>query len=179
MPQKILNILTIIEQGLTDTLLFNNTWKKAAHYRFCSDSTFWGCCGITKLAKQEVATVAEALLYLLQCERESLKYPADRKLPVTVKDFFEEAMVDGYFSNPEGEYIDIKTFWENYEETINGISAEPSFEVYKNGQEVATEHLLSVEDIENVTTFTNKWNNRQYFIETTNAWLLFGWATMA
>ena len=179
MLHKLLNIHKLLEQDLPDTLLFNNTWKKADFYRFCSDSTFWGCCHITKIGKANAATANEALLYLLQCERENLKFPADRKLSVTIKYFFEEAMLEGYFSNPEGEYIDTKTFWENYEETISGISAEPTFEVYKNGQAAVAAHLLNKEDIVSVTTFANKWNNRQYFIEATNAWLLFGWASMA
>lgn len=174
-----LNIYSIIaNKQLPDNLLLNYSWKKADYYQFCSDSTYWGCCGVTKISKKEVATAAEAILYLLQCEREALKYPADRKLPTTVKDFFETAMADGQFTNPEGKLINTETFWENYKETINGIDEESSFQFLKNGREEPLIELLNKAEVISVTAYANEWNNKQYFIETTNAWLLFGWATL-
>lgn len=115
---------------------------------------------------------------MLQCERINLQH-FDINNNQTIKAFFNNAIADGYFANPGGEIIAADIFKEHYEDIFRGISEETDFEFYKNGQKQLPVQPLQMEEVLFVTAFANEWNNRQYFIETKNAWLLFGWATMA
>ena len=174
-----LNIFSIItDKELPDGLLTNHIWKQVDFYRFCSDSKYWGCAHLNKLPKTSTANPAEALLYLLQAERFYLRYPnaADAG---TVTSFFNDAIADGYFANPTGKAITTAVFQQHYEDIMKGIEEEESFEVYKNGEQQLPEQLPQIADVLFVTAYANEWNNRQYFIESEDAWLLFGWATMA
>lgn len=173
-----MNIYSIIaNEQLSDNLLTNNTWKKVDFYRFCSDSQFWGCAHLNKLHKICTANPAEALVYLLQAERIHLQYQNATDTG-TIPLLFNNAITDGYFANPAGEAITTAIFQIMYEGVMNGIGEDDNFEVYKNGQLQLPEQLLQIEDVLFVTAYANEWNDRQYFIETTNAWMLFGWTSM-
>ena len=179
MNLQALDIESIIaSKKLSDDLLLNSSWEQVDFYRFCSDSKFWGCAHINILSKVCTSTSTEAFVFLLQAERIHLKYlKAEDNL--TILSLFNSAIADGYFANPKGEIISKNEFQNHYDEIINAIKEDKEFEVYINGQQQLPAQTIQIDDILFVTAYSNEWNSRQYFVETKNAWLLFGWATMA
>jgi hypothetical protein len=159
-------------------LLEDKIYRHAVFYRFCSDSTFWGCAHLTKLLKLHTEDAQEGLVSLLHSEMEHLNYP-EVKAGCTIESFIYNARAYGYLAQANGTTVMNNVFLQHYEHIVASIQDDPSFEFYKNGMKHVVEQPLKKEDIIMVTAYASDWNNKQYFIETKDAWLLFGWATMA
>lgn len=160
-----------------DYLLTNGNWQKADFYSLETSSSFWNKAILITLQKEVAKTTAEALIYVLEKQAKSLGIWANEwttKNP-TVAEFIAFFIAQKGFTNIIGKKISAETFYDNYLETINGITAEPSFEFLKNDKLEVYENLLDPETILNIICFDDDWQEQNYFIETETNWVLYHW----
>lgn len=176
-----LNILDFPNDLSNVLKLEDGTWQYATVYDLNTDSIFWNRAALITLSKNYVTEPSSALIYLLQKEAKTLalwEKEWGNRTPTTV-DFLRCISAWGRFTNTVGYSIPIEKFWKSYNATIEGIISEPSFEFCEEGTaRPYTSHLVK-EDIEQVICFDDKWNEQNFFIETSAEWILFNWGTMA
>ncbi|NCU02953.1 MAG: hypothetical protein GXC73_03110 [Chitinophagaceae bacterium] len=161
--------------------LTDGNWQYAVVYDLNTNSVFWNRAACIVIRKDHAKDATSALIYLLQKESKSMalweqQWGSDTP---SLSDFLKYLAVWGRFSNTAGYTINIDAFWKSYAATIDGITAEPSFVYSKEG--IATPYLplLEKEKTVQVICFDDAWNEQNFFIETTDEWVLFNWVTMA
>lgn len=176
-----MNLNTLFDASLNNQLLQDGNWQKADFYDLSTGSTFWNRAGIISLPKKVAQTRSMAFIYLLQKESKALGIweqtwsDTTPTLPVFIQFVLDEKR----FTNVEGRYITIESFWEKYNATIEGIIAEPDFECSKNEIVIPFTDMLNKAAMIQVTCFDDTWNEQNFFIETETEWVLFHWASAA
>ena len=176
-----MNLHTLYDVALNDHLLTDGGWQKADFYDFNTNSTFWNRVIIITLAKTHAPTHAAALIYLLQKLTRALQI-WEREWGITtptVLDFIHFFISEKGFTNTQGKLMSIENFWEQYSDTIAGITAAPGFEFSKNEIPEPFTPLLNKEEIIQVTCFDDTWDEQHFFIETKTEWVLFHWGSAA
>lgn len=174
-----MNLNTLPDALLNDKLLYDGTWQKADFYDLNTNSSFWNRAGITTLAKTYTTSPAAAIIYLLQKECKALNIwerVLGNNMP-TANEFIQYVIAQKRFSNTIGKPVSSESFWEEYTGTLNGITAEASFEFTVNEIQKPYEELLQLKDIRSIICFDNTWQEQNYFIETDKEWILYHWAT--
>ncbi len=176
-----LNILDFPGDLSNDLKLEDGTWQYATVCDLNTNSIFWNRAALITLSKDYATEASSALIYLLQKEAKTLalwEQEWGSNTPA-MSDFIKCISAWGRFTNTVGYAIPIEEFWKSYNATINGITSEPSFEYNEEGiAKPYAQHLVK-EDIEQVICFDDKWNEQNFFIETSAEWILFNWGTMA
>ena len=160
-----------------DYLLTNGNWQKADFYTFETSNSFWNKAIIITLPKAIAKTNIEALIYLLQKQAKALQIwesEWSRTTP-TVTQFMRFFISERGFNNTIGKEVSTELFYKNYIATINGITAEPSFEFSKNEKPKVYVDLLDPKAILNVICFDDDWQEHNYLIETETHWVLYHW----
>lgn len=177
MPDR--NIFTLdLEAHLA--LLSNEQWKKTDYYELCCDSELWGCAFYISIDKAFASTETEALTYLL--ERFVIEGELLKKVENTKEDYIgiRNLMLTG-LSNPTGVDMTDEQFYRSFEEIYTGMletqHRDQKSTLCKNGVQIPMSKLLEKRDVCLVTCFADKWNYRQYLVETGTRWVYFEWAT--
>jgi hypothetical protein len=155
----------------------DNTWQQTDYYVFRSDDDYWSAASIISLPKPLAATAEEALTYLLQRIYSEAEHATNPEPPSGNK-LFDWAIAYGCIDSPTGKTILPGTSTKNVLETIAGILESPGAQLFINKQEVPLSQPITLEGVQKVTAFANQWNEMQYLIETTTAWIYFDWGTM-
>lgn len=174
-----MNLTELYTLSSRDELLTDGNWQKANFYDLETNSSFWNKAIIITLSKEFAKTNSDALVYLLQKQAKALHIweNAWKTSTPTLSQFIQFFIVECGFTNTNGYPIAIDLFWKQYITTIDGISAEPSFEFTKNDQIETFINLLHKEDITHVICFDNSWQEHNFFIETMTDWFLYHWST--
>lgn len=161
-------------------LLLNQNWKQVTYYELSCRSELWGSAFLMKLDKSLSASADEAIVCMLErmaIEQEGWTEASLADLHIV--DFGSFILSSGYLSKADGWEIPAAHFLENFKEVRDGIFKEKESALYKNGIEVPKDLALREEDLGSVICFSDSWNNRQYFTESRDEWILFTWATSA
>nr|WP_294905336.1 hypothetical protein [uncultured Lacibacter sp.] len=161
--------------------LRDGTWQHAVVYDLSTSSDFWNKASIVAIAKDHAKDPVSAFIYLLQKEMKSMSLWEQQwgnELPA-ITDFVKQLELWGRFSNCSGYEVTIEKFWKSYDATISGITSDAGFVYSKEGVETSYTHQLEKEKILQVICFDDHWNEQNFFIETTEEWILFNWVTMA
>jgi hypothetical protein len=173
-------LISINEYPQTQIFLLNENWKETKYYELCCKSELWGCAFLVTLDKQLTKNANEAIVYILErlaIEGESWDETLQRG--IDAENFVKFVLGSGYISHEKGWDISIDEFWINYEEINNGIFNENDFKIRKNGVLTEETFFIQKEEIHSATCFADKWNNRQYLVETKTRWGFFSWGTGA
>lgn len=172
-------MIKISEYPIDQNLFLDMKWKVTDYYELCCKSELWGCAFLVSIDKQVTSIANEAIMCIL--ERLVIESEGwDEKTQSNISsDFREFILAAGYISNDSGRNITIDEFWVNYEEIKNGICSELNFRITKNGGLTEEDSLIKKNEIVSAVCFADKWNNRQYFIESVEKWAFFSWATGA
>lgn len=171
-------LINIKEYPQTQKLLLNEHWRATEYYELCCSSELWGCAFLVKLQKQVTDNANEAIIHILErIVIEGEGWDETLQKDINADNFVKFILGSGYISDDRGWSISIHEFWTNYEEIKNGIFNAKDFEVTKNGDKTENIILVEKEDIVSVTCFADKWNKRQYFLETAIEWVFFSWST--
>ncbi len=176
-----LNILDFADGLSNDLKLQDGIWQYATVCDLSTNSVFWNRAAFITLSKDYATEASSALVYLLQKEAKTLSLwqkEWGNRTPA-ISDFIKCIATWGRFTNTAGYAIPIEEFWKSYNATIEGLLAEPSFEYNEEGITKPYVQRLVKEDIEQVICFDNKWNEQNFLVETSAAWILFNWGTMA
>lgn len=174
------SLISLREYPYDPDFLSSEIWHKPEYYEVCSESELWGCAFLLTLEKQVTANTNEALVYLLaRLVMESEGWDKTTQENTNIAEFVGFVLSTGYLSDDRGWEISTDEFLVNYEEIIHGIGKEKSFSLTQNGVETKTQMLIATDEIYSVTCFAGKWNNRQYFAETSTHWIFFTWGTGA
>lgn len=160
-------------------LLLNQKWKATDYYELSCKSELWACAFLLTLNKTHTAHANEALMYMLErlvVEHEGWE---EKRLVDIDTNFLPFVLGAGYVSNDTGWPVSIDAFWKNYQEIKDGICAVDGYEIIKNGVKSDKDALIKNADLLDVICFTDKWNNRQYLIESKKYWAFFSWSTGA
>jgi hypothetical protein len=160
-------------------LLCDENWKKTDYYEFCCKSELWGCAFLVTLEKQITHIANEAIIYILErlaIEGESWNETLQKD--INAADFVKFVLGCGYISDENGWGVLIADFYKNYEEILHGILSEKN-DIILNGNKIENRILIQKDEILSATCFADKWNNRQYLVETKTKWAFFTWCTGA
>jgi hypothetical protein len=172
-----MDLNTICKTKQYDQLLTNGNWQKADFYTLETSSSFWNKAIIITLPKAFAKNNSEALIYLLQKQSKALQIwesEWSRTTP-TVNQFMRFFIAERGFTTTIGKEVSTELFYKNYIATINGITAEPSFEFSKNEKPKVYVDLLDPKAILNVICFDVDWQEHNYLIETETHWVLYHW----
>jgi hypothetical protein len=97
---------------------------------------------------------------------------------INAEDFVKFVLGSGYVSDEKGWGVLTDEFWKDYDEILNGILREKN-EIILNGNKIENRILIQKDEILSATCFADKWNNRQYLVETKTKWAFFTWCTGA
>lgn len=159
-------------------LLSDRNWKQVNYYELSCSSELWGSAFMMKLHKSVSSSADEAIIYLL--ERMAIEQEGWEEASLTdlhIIDFGSFIVSSGYLSKADGWEIPADHFMKNFNEVKEGIFKEKESALYKNGIEVPKDLALEEEELGTVICFADRWNNRQYFTESRDEWILFTWAT--
>ncbi len=176
-----LNILEFPTDLNHDLKLKDGIWQYVIVCDMSTNSIFWNRASFVILSKKYTTEASYALIYLLQKEAKALTlWEAEwGEQSPSIGNFINCITAWGRFTNTAGYDVSIEDFWEIYSATIRGITAEPSFTYNEEGiTKPYTQHLVK-EDIEQVICFDDAWNEQNFFIETSEKWMLFSWMNMA
>lgn len=175
-----LNIVDISLNKANEQLLSDGTWQNAISCELSTDSQFINRASLTILPKQFTNSRSTALIYLLQKEAKSLGLwdKTFGESAPTIKEFISAVLYWGRFTNTTGNVMGTDEFWKSYQNTIEAITSEPSFEYTEEGLAEQFTQKFSAEDIRDVICFDNTWNEKNFLIETSTHWILFNWGTM-
>lgn len=174
-----MNLLDINSIQLDDDLLHSNKHQHADYYELLTSSTHWNFAMVLTINKEIATTSHEALLLLLQKQCKELGiWDAEwnEKTP-TIDEFLSFFIAQKGFTNIVGKFADKDYFYKKYEETINGIISESSFDCTKNGLPSTLDVIIDKKTILNVIAFDETWHEHHFFIETETNWLLYHWTT--
>ena len=130
------------------------------------------------LHKTITASPDEAMIYLLErLAVEGEGWSEDSLADIHIVDFGNFIRFSGYLAQDEGKRTTPIHFLENFNEIKAGIFEEEGSSLRKNAQAIHKELPLTKEELVAVFCFADAWNNRQYFAESREEWLLFSWAT--
>lgn len=176
-----LNILNFPEWLSNELILEDGTWQHATIFDLNTNNLFWNRAALITLPKHYTTEASSALIYLLQKEARTLTLWEQEwgNATPTMDNFIKCISAWGRFTNTAGYAITIEEFWESYDATIKGIVSHPTFEFTEEGISKTYVQILFKENIVQVICFDDKWNEQNFFIETSTEWILFNWGTMA
>ena len=160
-----------------DYLLTNENWQKADFYSLETSSSFWNKAIIITLPKAFAKNNPEALIYLLQKQAKALSIWEKEWNIITpsISQFMRFFISERGFTNTIGKEVSTELFYKTYNETINAITAELSFEFLKNENPEVYVDLIDPKAILNVICFDDDWQEHNYLIETVTHWMLYHW----
>ncbi len=172
-----MNLNTFYKSTQYDHLFTDGNWQKADFYELETISYFWNKAIMITLPKEVAKTTTEALIYILQKQAKALGIWENEwnTTTPTVSQFMHFFIAERGFTNTIGKEVSTELFYKNYIATINGITAEPSFEFSKNEKLEVYVDLLDPKAILNVICFDDDWQEHNYLIETTDQWVLYHW----
>lgn len=172
-----MNLAELYTSSLDNYLLTNGNWQKADFYELETTSSFWNKAIIITLPKAFAKTTIEALIYLLQKQAKALQIWENKwkTTTPTIAEFIAFFITERGFTNTIGKEVSTALFYKNYNETINAITTEPSFEFFKNDKPEIYANLLDPMAILNLICFDDDWQQHNYFIETETHWMLYHW----
>ncbi|MFV5702507.1 hypothetical protein ACM55F_11600 [Flavobacterium sp. XS2P12] len=175
-----MNLTELYNSSLDDYLLIDGNWQKADFYTLATSSSFWNTAMVIVLSKEFAPTIDKALIYLLQKQAKALQIWEKEwnTTTPTLQSFIHFFIAEKGFTNSRGNPISIEDFWDKYSATIEGITAEPSFEFTKNDEPETFSELLNKEEITQVICFDDSWEEENYLIETETHWILYHWSSM-
>lgn len=159
-------------------MLLDQNWKQVSYYELSCRSELWGTAFMVTLSKTVTASPDEAMIYLLErlaVEEEGWK--EDSLTDIDIIDFGSFMTSSGYLARTDGQDISLSHFLENFNEIKEGIFKEEGSALYKNRVEIPKALPLTEEELVAAVCFSDKWNSRQYFVESRNEWILFSWVT--
>lgn len=156
----------------------DQNWKQVNYYELSCRSEFWGTANLVTLPKTLTANPDEAMIYLLErLAVEEEGWPEDSLADLHIIDFGSFIVFSGYLGQTDSRDISTAHFLENFNEIKEGIFKEEESALYKNRVEIPKDLPLAEEELVAAVCFSDKWNSRQYFVESRNEWMLFTWAT--
>gem|GEM_PF-2998538 len=161
-------------------LLLDCRWKQVDYYELACRSELWGTAFLVTLPKSLAGSPDEAMIYLLErlaVEGEGWTEALLRDIHIV--DFGSFVISSGYLARAEGQVISPGHFLENFKEIRDGIFKEAGASLHKNGHEIPKELPLAEDELVAAFCFSDRWNNRQYFVESRHEWWLFTWASSA
>jgi hypothetical protein len=175
-----MNLRNLYKTKQYDYLLTDGNWQKADFYTFETSNSFWNKAIIITLPKALAKTNVEALIYLLQRQSKALGIWENEwsNTTPTMSQFMGFFIAERGFINTIGKEVSTELFYKNYNETINAITPEPSFEFLKNDKPEVYDDLLDPKAILNVICFDDNWQEHNYFIETETHWVLYHWSSV-
>ena len=175
-----MNLTELYTSSSNDYLLTDGNWQKADFYELETSSSFWNKAIIITLPKAFAKTNVEALIYLLQKQVKALGIWENEwnTTTPTLQSFIHFFIAEKGFTNSQGKPIDIEYFWEKYSATIDGITAELSFEFTRNNEAIPFFNLLNKEELRQVICFDDSWEEENYLLETKTSWVLYHWSTI-
>jgi len=175
-----MNLTELYTSSLDDYLLTDGNWQKADFYTLETSNSFWNKAIVIVLSKEFATTIDKALLYLLQKQAKALGIWENEwhTTTPTLQSFIHFFIAEKGFTNTQGKPIAIEDFWDKYSATINGITAEPSFEFMKNDEPETFFELLNNEELTQVICFDDSWEEENYLLETKTSWVLYHWSSV-
>lgn len=132
------------------------------------------------LHKTVTASPDEAMIYLLErLAVEGEGWSEFSLADIHIIDFGNFIQSSGYLAQAEGRSTTLDHFLENFNEIKTGIFENEGSSLFKNAQAIHKELPLMKEELVAAVCFADAWNNRQYFAESREEWILFSWATSA
>ena len=174
-----MNLINLSSIQFNDNLLQSNKHQKVDCYELVSSSVHWNCAMVLIIDKENATTSYEGLLLLLQKQCKALsiwEMEWNAKSP-TIDEFISFFIAQKGFTNTDGKTVAKDYFYDKYQETINGLITEPSFECAKNGLPFTLESLFDKANIKNVICFDDTWQEHHFFVETDAQWLLYHWSS--
>jgi len=155
-------------------------WKETNYYEFDSKREGASCIFLIEIEKGERISLVESLSYLL-CRYcfEFENWDDTQMWELTAEQLFTFILSEGYLTKSKGEQISKEVFWENYKDLLLTIKSKPQSVFLKNGQVAKTIDIITRNEISNVFCFDNRWNNKQFLIETDKQIFYFDWGTSA
>ncbi len=133
---------------------------------------------MVSLSKTITNNPDEAMIYLLErLAVEEEGWREDSLTDIDIIDFGSFIMFSGYLGQTDSWDIPAAHFLENFNEIKEGVFKEEGSALYKNKVEIPKDLPLTEEALVAAVCFSDKWNSRQYFVESRDEWMLFTWAT--
>lgn len=159
-------------------LLLDRNWKQVDYYELSCRSELWGAAFMLSLDKAVTHSPDEAMIYCLErLSIEGENWGEESVSDIHIIDFGTFILSSGYLAQTESREISIAHFLENFNEIKDGIFKTEGSSLHKNGREIPKDLPLAEEELVAVVCFSDRWNDRQYFIESRKEWILFTWCT--
>ncbi len=159
-------------------LLRDQDWKHTDYYELSCKSELWGTAFMVAVSKTVTNNRDNAMIYLLErLAVEGEGWTGASLAEIHIIDFGSVILSSGYLARTDGQHISLSHFLENFNEIKEGIFKEAESSLHKNGQAIPKSLSLTEEELVAAVCFSDTWNNRQYFVESRQEWMLFSWGT--